>query len=146
LRNNILEFIDTTEEECPTILKLDYSDIDRIYIENILTDIYMKNGLVYHLKELKLDLEEILNDFKGNELTICNNKEINTLKNYEIALKNNILSIIGSKFNEDDKINPFKFNIDYNNLIGINEEYSYNGCKRVDIKTKDDNDILIYCE
>lgn len=145
IRDGYVEFIDTTEEECPTILKLNYSDISRIYIEDILMDIYMGNGIVYHLKQLRLDLLKILNDFKGNELTICNNKEINTLKNYEIALKNNVLSIIGNKIDTDDKI-KFRFDIDYNNLTGINEEYLYNGCKRVDIRVKNNNDILIYCE
>lgn len=143
IRNNYIEFINTTEENYPVILKLNYNDISKIYIEDILIDIYMKNGVVYHLKQLRLDLLEILNSFNGKELTICSNREINILQNHEIILENDILSIIG---NETDENNPFRFNIDYNNLTGINEEYSYNDCKRVDIRTKNNNDILIYCE
>lgn len=140
IRDNHIEFIDTNEENCPTILKLNYKDINKIYMEEILMDIYMKDGQVYHFKEIRLDLNDILNDFKGDEITICNNKKINTLKNYDIVLENDTLSIIGS---EIDKFNPVKFNINYNDIIGINEEYTYDKCRQVDVKTKN-NDILIY--
>lgn len=143
LRNDYIEFIDTTEENFSIILKLNCSDIDRIYMENILIDIYMKNGFIYHLKQLRLDLQEILNDFKSKEITIFNNKEINVIQNYKILLEGDILSIIGNEVNEDNKINPINFNINYNDIVGINEEYFYDKCGQVNVKTKNDN-ILIY--
>jgi len=146
IRSNYIEFLDTNKKECPNILKLNYSDINKIYMEDVLLDIYMTDKNVYHFKEIRLDLQKILNDFKGKELTICNNRQINVIQNYKIILENDVLSIIGNKIDEKNNINPFKFNINYNNLTDINEEYSYNGFKRVDIKTKDNDDILIYCE
>lgn len=143
LRNDYIEFIDTTEENCPIILKLNCSDIDRIYIEEILMDIYMKDGQVYHFKELRLDLNKILNDFKGDEITICNKNGVNIIQNYKVILEDNMLSIVGNKVNETENITPIKFNINYNDIVGINEEYTYDKCRQVNIKTKNDN-ILIY--
>lgn len=143
IRSNCIEFIDTTKEECPNVLRLNYDDINRIYIENILLDIYMKNGIVYHFKEIRLDLNEILLDFKGDELVIYNQNGINVIQNYKIVLEDNILNIVSNEVDEyEDIINLVKFNINYNDIEGINEEYHYDNYRQVDVKTKNDN-ILI---
>ena len=145
IRNSYIEFIDTNEEECLYVLKLNYGDISRIYIENILLDIYMKNGIVYHFKEIRLNLDEILLDFKSYELIIYNKNGANIIQDYRILL-DDILSIIGNKLDENkDNIIPVKFEINYNDIVGINEEYTYDKYRQVDIKTKNDN-ILICCE
>ena len=145
IRNNYIEFIDTNEEKCNTVLNLNYDDIEKIYIEDILLDIYMKNGLVYHFKEIRLNLDEILLDFKSYELIIYNKNGANIIQDYRILL-DDILSIIGNKLDENkDNIIPVKFEINYNDIVGINEEYTYDKYRQVDIKTKNDN-ILICCE
>lgn len=146
IRDNYVEFIDTNKEDCPSILDLNYDDINRIYIEDILLDIHMKNGIVYHLKQLRLDLNEILLDFKSNELVIYNKNGINIIQDYRIIPQDNILSIVGNELDENkDNITPVKFNINYDDIIGINEEYTYDNYRQVNVKTKNDN-ILICCE
>ena len=144
IRNNYIEFINTIEENCPQVLKLNYEDIDRIYIENILTDIYMKDGLVYHFKEIRLDLNEILLDFKGNELIIYNQNGINVIQDYKVVLEEDILSIVGNELDKYEVI-PVKFNINYDDIVGINEKYTYDKYRQVNIKTKNEN-IMICCE
>jgi hypothetical protein len=146
IRNSHIEFIDINKEECNTVLKLHYSDIDKIYIKNILLDIYMKNGVIYHFKEIRLDLNEILLDFKGSELVIYNQNGVNVVQDYKVILEDNILSIVGNELDEyKDSISSVKYNINYNDIVGINEEYTYDKYRQVDVRTKNDN-ILICCD
>jgi len=143
IRNNYIEFIDTNEEKCNTVLNLNYDDIEKIYIEDILLDIYMKNGLVYHFKEIRLNLDEILLDFKSYEFIIYNKNGINIIQDYRIIPQNNILSIVGNEIDEyEDVVNPVKYDINYNDIVGINEEYSYDKYRQVSVKSKSDNIMI----
>jgi hypothetical protein len=146
LRKGYIEFIDTTEEKCITILKLKYEDIKSIYIDSIIVEIIMNNGDLYYMKELRFNLDEILNDFKNEHIVISDNKGLYIMKKCKIErdYENDSIDIIGKSLNEE--LNEFTYKINCNNIEKIRENYcGKDDYRDVEIKTSDDY-IMIWEE
>lgn len=149
LRKDYIEFINTTEEKCTTILKLDYSSIKEVYIDSIIIQITLNDGTVYYMKELRTDLKEILGDFKSESINIMDKQDLYILINYEIIedIRGNII-MIGNLVNENNIVqeNEFKYNINLDDIQNMDENYDADDDYRdIIIKTRD-NDILIWKE
>jgi hypothetical protein len=122
-RKDNIKFMYLDENKIATLLELNYADIANVHIDNILVDIKMKNGIVYHLHQLRQDLFEILKDFKGQYLSIENKQAIHVLQCYEVVKKNNILNITGAEMDEYNVSKPFRYAIDLNTIDNICEDY-----------------------
>ncbi|WP_338433392.1 hypothetical protein [Clostridium tyrobutyricum] len=118
-----IEFIYLNEDKIITVLKLKYDDIANIEIDNILVNIFMNNGKVYHLNQLRQNLEEVLLDFKGEYLTIEDEQAIHILKNYKIVKNDDILNITGVEMDANNMSRSIQYKVNLDDVDNIIEDY-----------------------
>lgn len=147
-KEHTAEFIYLDENKMVTVLKLNYDDIANVHIDNILVNIKMKNGEVYHLHQLRQNLDEILKDFKGQYLSIEDERIIHILQNYKIKQNGCVLNITGVEIDEYNVSKPFKDTIDLNSIYNIHEDYwgSADGFREVFINLKNGEELAIWIE
>lgn len=145
-RKDNIKFMYLDENKIVTLLELKYADIANVHIDNILVDIEMKNGVVYHLHQLRQDLFEILKDFKGQYLSIENKQAIHVLQDYKIKQNGCVLNIMGAEIDEYNASKLFRYAIDLNTIDNICEDYlGEEEFREVFFKIKD-KDVAIWCE
>lgn len=147
-KEHTVEFIYLDTDKIVTVLKLNYGDITNVHTDNILVDIKMKNGVVYHLHQLRQNLDEILKDFKGQYLAIEDERIIHILQNYKIKQNGCVLGITGVEVDEYNMYKPFKYTIDLNNIYNIHEDYwgKADGFREVFINLKNRKELVIWTE
>ncbi|MBV4418283.1 hypothetical protein KM800_02905 [Clostridium tyrobutyricum] len=141
-----IEFIYLNKDKIITVLKLKYDDITNIEIDNILVNIFMSGGKVYHLNQLRQNLDEILADFNNEYLTIEDEQAIHILKDYRILKNNNILKITGVEMDENNMSKSIQYKVNLDDVNNIMEDYwgQEDGFREVFI-TANGKNMAIWC-
>jgi hypothetical protein len=141
-----IEFIYLNEDKIVTILKLNYNDIADIEIDSILVNIFMSNGKVYHLNQLRQNLDEILADFNSEYINIEDEQAIHILKDYKTVKNDNILNVTGVEMDENNMEKPIKYEINLDDVDNIIEDYwgQEDGFREVFITVNSKN-MAIWC-
>ena len=141
-----IEFIYLNKDKIITVLKLKYDDITDIEIDNILVNIFMNNGKVYHLNQMRQNLDEILADFNSEYINIEDERTIHILKDYKIVKNDDILNITGVEMDGNNMAKPIQYKINLDDVNNIVEDYwgKEDGFREVFINVNGKN-LAIWC-
>lgn len=140
IKEDYIDFIKLDKDGYVRVIGLYYNKIDNVKIDNIFVDIIMQNGVVFHLKQIRPNLIEILKDFSRDFLLIDSNKKSLVFDEYKVMDKGKFIRIIGIKDDIFDKIEIHNADILY-----IEERYEGKiyGERVIYLTTKYD-EIIIY--
>jgi outer membrane lipoprotein-sorting protein len=127
---------------------INYSDVEKVEIDDIIVDIFLNNGTIYHLHEIRQDLEEILNSFEDKACYITKYVIVeeddetkykmvfyNTFEDFEVYTdtENNTVKVS----NENGL-----FVFDYDKIQNVEEDYLGGNSEKIVRIYLDDNEYI----